>query len=820
MNGKKNDLVKISMVLFLTLISLTVTASEADTLININIKGADIGDVLISIAELADVNLVTDGSVSGQITLRLNNVSFKEALQLITKTNRLSYRWDGNTVFVAGSDQIEELYSRVETRSIKVKHVELEAVKNLLGGINPDLNIQIDTHNNRLIIKARTEAINEVTELLQELDQPRQEVVETVTIQYSDLAKVAEYLTSIYPNLRIQQIQANKQLIIFGESKEVEQALTVAGKLDVADKVTMEIIVLKTLETDQLNEIISNSFPGLLLQKGTQRQEIIIKGKEKEVKEALELITRLDQPQDVLTELYSLQYTDPEEFKDKLTELYPGIKIKADQTNNQVIITGKASEIQEAVSLAASLEQANKKVTAVLGINHLDLEEVQEIVTNLYPTLQFQTNRQKKELIFKGTHSQINSVKALLARLDQPQRQVIIEAKIVEVSHTDLSALGINPDSLSMIEFITDEESNLTGIGLTIPQFLKAIESEGSANILANPRLMTINGKEAKLLIGDRIPVEVEEVVDGQVSSTIEYIQAGITLEFLPWIAGDNTITMDVRPQVSSIGESIGTSLPPINTREAETTVRLRDGQTFAIGGLIQEDIIETISRIPLLADIPLLGQLFQHTQRDNRKTEVIIFVTPRIVKEEFPGTKLPLIGEGEGTNERNEAEAAGRAGDKEETRGQEKTKLQGQNLSRSNLPVIKGLSDTELEEILSSSRRRRSRQGDRLPAFYNLLYQVSSGETLVGIAEKFGLEPESIKAVNALKREKLTIGSSLTIPIPRTHLYRIKQGETLLTIHRRFGVDLAFLQEINQIIDPEDIPTGLILIIPNDLTD
>ncbi len=879
-NNINRKIILILMILSVLFSSwLPVLAQENGiNLINMNFKGADIRDVLRSIAELAEINLVTDGAVQGVITVQLKDISFEKALDLITRTQGLDYQWDDNTIIVAAPEKIKEIYGKIVTRYIEIKFAELDEIKLIINGINPNLNIQVDQRNQQLIIKGQAHEVEEALQLIKNTDHPHPLTKRIVKIKYSDLNKITEQLHAHYPGLRIEQDEVNHRLLINGKQSELEDALALIHKLDRASEINViKSVILEYADAQEVKEQLVQNYPDLKIIEDTLNNQLILSGKGAEIEDGLEIISRLDIPSQLVTEILQLRYSKAEELKDSLTALVPEVNIKVDHTAKQllisgknndvksgleigrkidlgnkrmteivklqhikaqeltaiinqiypgvivqrtegqeVIIKGKEKELKEALQLISGLDQAGKKMTTVLGINHLDLEEVQEIVTNLYPTLQLQTNRQKKELIIKGEHSAINEVKVLLANLDQPPRQVIIEAKIVEVSHTDLLAIGINPDSLSKIEFFTDEGNNLTGIGFTIPQFLKAIENDGSTNTLANPRLMTINGKEAKLLIGDRIPVKVET---GEEGSTIEYIQAGITLEFLPWIAGDNTITMDVRPQVSSIGDSIGTSLPPINTREAETTVRLRDGQTFAIGGLIQDDLIETISRIPLLADIPLLGQLFQHTQRDNRKTEIIIFVTPRIVKEEFPATELPLIGEGEGRTEQHEAEEPGRAGHKEQTRGQEKPKPRGQNLNGSNLSEVKGLSDTELEEILSSSRRRRSRQGDQLPAFYNLLYQVSSGETLVGIADKFGVEPENIKAVNTLAGEKLIVGSSLTIPIPRTHLYRIKPGETLWAIHRRFGVDLALLQELNKINDPENIPIGLILIIPQDLT-
>ncbi|MDZ7672716.1 MAG: type II and III secretion system protein [Halanaerobiales bacterium] len=98
------------------------------------------------------------------------------------------------------------------------------------------------------------------------------------------------------------------------------------------------------------------------------------------------------------------------------------------------------------------------------------------------------------------------------------------------------------------------------------------------------------------------------------------YIEAGITLDFLPWITKDNYIELEVSPKVSSLGEELYEGYPSIRTREVSTKLRLRDGQTFAIGGLIQEDMKSSVNRVPILSQIPILGHLFKYSNESDEK--------------------------------------------------------------------------------------------------------------------------------------------------------------------------------------------------------
>lgn len=215
----------------------------------------------------------------------------------------------------------------------------------------------------------------------------------------------------------------------------------------------------------------------------------------------------------------------------------------------------------------------------------------------------------------------VNEAAKLIKEIDIPRKQVIIEARIEEISTQDLLDLGVNLEQLSTISIIDQNEDGfIDGVGLTFPEVIRMLENKGASNTLARPRLMTLSGEEASLLIGDRIPVTVQAVDGGNVVTTVEYIEAGINLVFTPWVTSDNQINLWVHPQISSIGESIGTTLPPINTREARTYIRLNDGETFAIGGLIQDDIIESVTKVPILGSIPILGNMFKSTTKQNFK--------------------------------------------------------------------------------------------------------------------------------------------------------------------------------------------------------
>ena len=154
---------------------------------------------------------------------------------------------------------------------------------------------------------------------------------------------------------------------------------------------------------------------------------------------------------------------------------------------------------------------------------------------------------------------------------------------------------------------------------------------ESLARLLAEPRLVTQSGQEASFLAGGEFPYQT--VSDQDVS--INFKEFGVGLKFTPIVGSDGMVTLRVSPSVSEITQLVETSTGPqpvLSTRKLNTTVRLRDGQTLVLAGLLQDDLREIVSKVPLLGDIPVLGTLFRSSSYQEKKTDLLIAVTPHIV--------------------------------------------------------------------------------------------------------------------------------------------------------------------------------------------
>ena len=157
---------------------------------------------------------------------------------------------------------------------------------------------------------------------------------------------------------------------------------------------------------------------------------------------------------------------------------------------------------------------------------------------------------------------------------------------------------------------------------------------KGEGRILSRPRIAAQSGSTAKIITGDALPILTSITLSGVngVSQQVQYVNVGVTLQIAPRVTADGFVTSQIYGVVSSVtGYSQG--YPTISQREAETSASVKDGETFVIGGLTQENAIKRKSQIPILGDIPLVGNLFRQERSTRSKTELYIVITPRIVR-------------------------------------------------------------------------------------------------------------------------------------------------------------------------------------------
>ncbi|HEV2365603.1 MAG TPA: type II and III secretion system protein family protein [Caulobacteraceae bacterium] len=227
-------------------------------------------------------------------------------------------------------------------------------------------------------------------------------------------------------------------------------------------------------------------------------------------------------------------------------------------------------------------------------------------------------------------------------------QQVMVEVRMMEVTRDALTDLGLNIGAHNNSHFTFQSGSPLpdgvtpqTTLGLTstigsatITADLQALEQKGSVHTLAKPNLVAMSGEEASFLAGGEFPFPVP---NGLTGTTIDFREFGIRLNVTPTVEDSGEIRLKVAPEVSQLDQANGISLngvqvPGIDTTKAETSVELRDGQSFAIAGLFSKETARHVGQIPGMGDIPILGALFKSSGWKRNETELVIIVTPRLV--------------------------------------------------------------------------------------------------------------------------------------------------------------------------------------------
>lgn len=243
-----------------------------------------------------------------------------------------------------------------------------------------------------------------------------------------------------------------------------------------------------------------------------------------------------------------------------------------------------------------------------------------------------------------GSPERIEQIKQQIAMIDVPVDSVILETQFVELTEQGARNIGIDLNNAAgQMAVGTIETGASLPFGLDPNTFLRsgivqaaiyAQVQRGEGRIVSRPRIAAQSGATAKIITGDALPILTSITLSGVngVSQQVQYVNVGVTLQIAPRVSSDGFVTSQIYAVVSSV-TGFQQGYPTISQREAETSASVRDGETFVIGGLTQENSLSTKSKVPLFGDIPLIGEAFKLNRSTRNKTELYIVITPHIVR-------------------------------------------------------------------------------------------------------------------------------------------------------------------------------------------
>ncbi len=330
--------------------------------------------------------------------------------------------------------------------------------------------------------------------------------------------------------------------------------------------------------------------------------------------------------------------------------------VLADARSGTVSLNDLPENILDMVAFIREIDVP--RLTKVFDLIYAKAEDLSErinlILTPTVGSMRF--DKRTNKISVTDIPDKIREIEQMIMAFDVKEQQVAIEAKIVQVILSDQFQMGVNWEAVLQKSHDFRMLGNFDVLGATQKRgqmsignldndnykaMIQALETFGKTENLSNPHIMVINNQEAKILVGSTEPYVTSTTTtpaSGPVTTaeTVNFIEVGVKLYVTPTVHADGFVTLKIKPEVSSVTRNVTTSnnntIPVVETSEAETTVLVKDGVTIIIGGLIKDEKINTDSRVPVLGSLPLIGGAFRNRDHLTRKTELVIFLTPRIV--------------------------------------------------------------------------------------------------------------------------------------------------------------------------------------------
>lgn len=580
----------ILMLVFFLIIIASISAQEEaqkahplmEKKMTIDFKNTHIQDVLGAIGRKFGVNIVADKDVTGTITIHLIDMPVLEGLRVLLESNGFTYKLEDDVIRVHKKVDVGEIYVAIKNDSLTLE-VENAEIEQLLKAISKETKINIIADQS---VKGRVSGYLNNVELIEGL---------------KAFLKANSFIVTEKKGI----LYVTKSEAKLGGSRGFEISVDENGK------VTVDI------SGGDLNSVLdelSDQTEIGIIRYGIITGTVNAKFKNKTADETLALILQGS----------GYAYT------------------KEDNT----YIVGSAK------GPAAKLSGSR-----LIRLKHIKAEDIMTIIPSHIKQQDVKLVKEQNGILAFGNEETISQLEQFVEDIDIVSPQVMIKALILEVSkgmtrELDLKGGFFSADTTRMIfpEFIysysgddinqtIDEIASHLELG-TLPHLpanfmlaIRALESAGKARVKAEPRIVTLNGNEANIDVGW---TGYYRTTTGTVENPLiqlHSVSAGIVLRIVPWVSASGEITTVLNIEVSSLKGISATGLPEISKRTAATTVRLNDGETIVIGGLVQTTSAETKSKIPFLGSIPIIGELlFTSQKKQVDETELIIYITPKII--------------------------------------------------------------------------------------------------------------------------------------------------------------------------------------------
>lgn len=662
----------------------------------IHVKDAEIGSIIKIFSKKTKRNYILDERVKGKVSIFLpSKVSDSEATRILDAILALK----GFTIVPVGGNVYKVIPSKearkttiptvtengdedptatVVTRLVRLNYVGAEDLQNLLGQlVSQDGLITAYARSNSLVIIDYADNIKRITDIIDSIDVPSSDTDMTIVpIVHADASEVADTLKEILNDSKDDDDSSPSRAVDIIRNRLREAAAVRAEGQAGGDVGGSNVGFAATAKAAKI-------IPDL------RTNAIILVANEAETSRLRAIISKLDSPVNLSSNrfyVYRCQHANAEELADVLGGLTGGGSSGGSSSSSGFGLSRTSSSDSDSGGLFGSSSSSSSRSRSQSrsqdrlasqrrnpGESRLSGNSGGATSVSFGEDVAITADPATNSLIIAASKTDYEKIIELLRELDIKRRQVLVEATILEVGIEDSVDLGVEfssatggadggllaSNSLGSLTQLFTNPAALTNFtiaaasagtiklpgGATIPSqalLVKAAQASKNVNVLSAPNILTTDNEEAEIVVGNNVPfISSTSTTQENLNNTFNQVDrqdVGITLRITPQISSGDFVTLHIFTEVSDVvpGTANSTLGPTTTLRTSETTVITKSDQMIATGGLISDNVSDSSSGIPLLRDIPVLGQLFSVNGNTKRQTNLLIFITPKIIKDQF----------------------------------------------------------------------------------------------------------------------------------------------------------------------------------------